>query len=84
MNTSENIALLADVPLDIEVSLDSKMLSLRELLRLSPGSVLTMQRCAGENIDLRVGGITFAFGEIVIIENSMGVRITDFNSEYPS
>lgn len=84
MTTAEHIAFLADVPLDIEVSLDSKMLSLRELLQLGPGSVLTLQRSAGENIDLCIGGVIFAFGEIVIIENSMGVRITDFNLEYPS
>jgi flagellar motor switch protein FliN/FliY len=40
-----------------------------------------MRRSAGENIDILIGGVVVAFGEIVIIENTMGVRITDFNTE---
>jgi flagellar motor switch protein FliN/FliY len=80
--TAENqISLLADVPLDISVELDQRILTLREVLELEVGSVVAMRRSAGENIDILIGGVVVAFGEIVIIENTMGVRITDFNTE---
>jgi flagellar motor switch protein FliN len=80
--TAENqISLLADVPLDISVELDQRILTLREVLELEAGSVIGMRRSAGENIDILIGGVVVAFGEIVIIENTMGVRITDFNTE---
>ena len=65
----------------IEVELDRKTLKVSEILRLAPGSVLKMDRSAGENIDIRVGGTLVGFGEIVILEDKMGVRITDFNEE---
>ncbi|MEZ5401126.1 MAG: FliM/FliN family flagellar motor switch protein [Bryobacteraceae bacterium] len=69
----------ADLPLGIEVELDRRRMSVREILRLKPGSVLRMTRSAGENIDIRVGGALMGFGEIVILEERMGVRITDFH-----
>jgi flagellar motor switch protein FliN/FliY len=56
-------------------------MSIREILSLRRGSVITMTRSAGENIDILAGGSVLGFGEIVIIENTMGVRITDFNEE---
>jgi flagellar motor switch protein FliN/FliY len=80
--TAENqISLLADIPLDISVELDQRILTLREVLELEAGSVIGMRRSAGENIDVLIGGVVVAFGEIVIIENTMGVRITDFNTK---
>lgn len=80
--TAENqISLLADIPLDISVELDQRILTLREVLELETGSVIGMRRSAGENIDILIGGVVVAFGEIVIIESTMGVRITDFNTE---
>lgn len=71
----------ADVPLEIEVELDRRVLSVREILELEEGSVIGMTRSAGENIDLYVGGRLVGYGEIVLIENNLGVRITDFNTE---
>lgn len=81
MTAEDQISLLADVPLDISVELDQRILTLREVLELEAGSVVGMRRSAGENIDILIGGVVIAFGEIVIIENTMGVRITDFNTE---
>lgn len=81
MTSLEQIRSLADVPVDFEVELDRKILSLREVLDLVPGSVIRMTRSAGENIDIRVGGALIGFGEIVILEENMGVRITDFHQE---
>jgi len=72
---------LADMTLDIEVELDRKVVTMRQMLDLDTGSVLKLTRSAGENIDILVGGAVIAFGEIVVIEDMMGVRITDFNTE---
>ena len=79
--TMDRIDGIANVPLPIEVELDRKVLSVRAILALSAGSVLKLSRSAGENIDIRVGGSLMGFGEIVILEDSTGVRITDFCGE---
>jgi flagellar motor switch protein FliN len=75
------IARFADVPVEVEVELDRRVLTVREILELNPGSVIGMTRSAGENIDLYVGGKLVGYGEIVLIENNIGVRITDFKIE---
>jgi flagellar motor switch protein FliN/FliY len=79
MSPLEQISHFSNVPVSIEVELDRKILTVREILALAPGTVLRMSRSAGENIDIRVGGSLIGFGEIVILEENMGVRITDFN-----
>lgn len=81
MTIVEQTALLLDVMLDLEVELDRRVMRMREVLELEEGSVIRMTRSAGENIDIIVGGSLVGFGEIVIIEDTMGVRITDFNVE---
>lgn len=79
--TTEQLRHLADIVLNVEVELDRKSVSMRQMLDLDNGSVLKLSRSAGENIDIFVGGALVAFGEIVVIEDMMGVRITDFNTE---
>ncbi len=81
MTPLEKIAHYSEVPIDVEVALDRRVMTVREVLGLAEGSVIKMNRSAGENIDVLIGGTLTAFGEIVIIEDSMGVRITDFNKE---
>jgi flagellar motor switch protein FliN len=76
-----NITRFADVPIEVEVELARRMLSVQQILELEEGSVIAMTRSAGENIDLYVGGKLMGYGEIVLIENNIGVRITDFNVE---
>ena len=82
MTPLQEIGHLADVPIDIEVQLDQRWMRLSEILSLEEGSIIEMSRSAGENIDIFIGKRLSAFGEIVIIENIMGVRITDFNPEH--
>jgi len=74
----EEIVHLADVPLDVDVELGRKIMTVRAILALAPGAVVRMPRSAGENIDILAGGTVIGSGEIVIIEESFGVRITDF------
>jgi flagellar motor switch protein FliN/FliY len=77
----EQIGCLHDVYLNVDVELDRKTVTVRELLDLEAGSILKMTRSAGENIDIFVGGNLVAFGEIVLVEDMVAVRITDFNIE---
>jgi len=81
MTPQEEIAPLGDVPVDIEVELDRRIMTVREVLRLEEGMVIRTTRSAGENIDLYIGDVLCGSGEIVVIENILGVRITDFRDD---
>jgi flagellar motor switch protein FliN/FliY len=81
MTPAEEIAHLWDVPLEVEVELDRKRMTIREILDLRKDAIIRMTRSAGENIDFRVGGTLIGCGEIVVIEEAVGVRITDFIQE---
>ena len=81
MTPQEEIAHVALVPIDVEVLLDRRWMKLSEVLALEEGSVIEMMRSAGDNIDVVIGKKLAASGEIVIIENVIGVRITDFVNE---
>lgn len=81
MTPLPDISHFADIPLNLDVEIDRRKMTVLELLDLDQGSVIRLTRSAGENIDVRIGGALVAFGEIVIIEDLMGVRITGFNSE---
>lgn len=81
MTRQEQIARFADILLPIDVELDRVILPVREILRLEEGSVVRMSRSAGDNIDILIGAALVASGEIVVLEENMGVRITDFNEE---
>jgi flagellar motor switch protein FliN/FliY len=81
MTAMEEIAGYADVPVRVEAELDRRILTLGQILQLEPGSLIGMSRSAGENIDLYVGGTLIGCGEIVVVENALGVRITDFKGD---
>ena len=81
MTPLEEIAHLADVPVDLHIELDRKVMTAGDILKLAAGSVIRLYRSAGENIDILVGGALIGSGEIVIIEETVGVRITDFAEE---
>jgi flagellar motor switch protein FliN/FliY len=81
MTAFEEVGHLYDIPVDVDVELDRKKMTVREILSLEQGSIIKMIRSAGENIDIYVGGAMLGSGEIVIIEEAVGVRITDFNEE---
>jgi flagellar motor switch protein FliN/FliY len=77
----EQIADLADVPVDVEVELGHRVMTIAQILELGPESVIRIARSAGDNIDILVGATLIGYGEIVIIEDAVGVRITDFRQE---
>lgn len=78
MTPLEEIASLQDVSLNVDVELDCIPMTVRDLLKLDVESNLKLNRAAGENLDLRIGGAVIGYGEIVVSEISVGVRITDF------
>lgn len=79
MSALEELAHLADVPIDVEVVLDRRPMTMRAVLALEAGSTLRMARAAGENVDMYLGDVLLGTGEVVVIEQAMGVRITDFS-----
>jgi len=81
MTALEEIGHIGNVPVGIEVELDRRIMTVREVLELEVGSVVKMPRSAGENIDIVIAGKVIGSGEIVIIEETVGVRITDFSEE---
>jgi len=78
LTATEELALILDVPMDIDVELDRRIMTVRQILALELGSVIRMNRSAGENLDVRVGGSLLGFGEIVVNEATTGIRLTDF------
>jgi flagellar motor switch protein FliN/FliY len=78
MTALEEIAHLADIRMDVQAELDRITMTIEKILELENGSVIQTNRSAGENIDLVIGGSRIGSGEIVIIEEAVGVRITDF------
>ncbi|MGO9229330.1 MAG: FliM/FliN family flagellar motor switch protein [Bryobacteraceae bacterium] len=81
MNPQEEVAPLGDIPVEIEIELDRRIMTAREVLGLEQGSVIETVRSAGENIDIYIGGVLCGSGEIVVIESTLGVRITDFRDD---
>lgn len=81
MTALEEIAHLADIRMDVEVQLDRTTMTVRSILALETGSIIAMRRSAGENIDILIGGAQIGSGEIVIIDETVGVRITDFKED---
>lgn len=79
MTPLEEIAHLADVPVRLEIELDRKLTRLEEILEWEVGGVVWLTRSAGENLDVLVGGTLLGFGEIVILESTFGIRLTDFD-----
>ncbi len=71
------LGLLADVELELTVELGQTRRSLREILALGPGSVLELDKHAGEVVDILVNGQLVARGEVVVIGENYGVRITE-------
>lgn len=74
---NENIDLIMDVPLQVTVELGRTSKSIQEILEFSPGTIIELNKIAGEPIDVLVNGKYVAKGEVVVIEESFGVRITE-------
>ncbi|WP_408954540.1 flagellar motor switch phosphatase FliY [Natroniella sp. ANB-PHB2] len=77
---TNDISLIYDVPLELTVRLGKTRMSIKEILDLGPGSVIELDRLAGEAVDLLVNGKLIAKGEVVVIDENFGFRVTDIVS----
>ena len=77
-HATSNLDLLMDVPLPVIVELGRTTMLVRDIMALGPGSVIELEKAAGENVDILVNGRLIARGEVVVIEENFGVRIVEF------
>jgi flagellar motor switch protein FliN/FliY len=66
-----------DIPLEISVELGRVKMMVRDVVELSTGSIVEIEKAAGEPVDVLVNGRLVAHGEVVVIEDNFGVRITE-------
>jgi len=77
---ARRLDLLLDVPLEITVELGRARMTIQDLLGLGPGSVIELDKIAGESLDILVNGRLVARGEAVVVNEKFGARITDIVS----
>jgi flagellar motor switch protein FliN/FliY len=82
--TTANLNLVLDVPVSLSIELGSCQLPMREVLQLSVGSVVQLEKAADAPVELSVNGKLIARGEVVVIEDRYGVKITEVIGANPS
>jgi flagellar motor switch protein FliN/FliY len=75
---------LYDVPVELAVEIGRTHMTIRETLSLGPGSIVSLNRLAGEPVDLLVNGKPIARGEVVVIDEEFGLRVTEVVSSDPT
>lgn len=68
---------ILDIPITLSVEIGKSRLSIRNLLQLNQGSVVELDRVAGEPVDVLINGMLVAHGEVVVVNDKMGIRLTD-------
>lgn len=74
---AEELNLILDIPVKMTVELGRTKMTIKELLRLSQGSVVSLDGLAGEPLDILINGYLIAQGEVVVVSDKFGIRITD-------
>ena len=77
MQSQENISLIKDVPLEVTVELGRTSKAISDILDFAPGTIIELDKIAGEPVDVLVNGKLVAKGEVVVIEENFGVRVTE-------
>jgi flagellar motor switch protein FliN/FliY len=72
-----NLNLILDVAVTLALEVGRARMSVRDLLQLSPGAVVELDRLAGEPLDVLVNGVRIARGEVVVVNDKFGIRLTD-------
>ncbi|MBF8758337.1 MAG: flagellar motor switch protein FliN [Pseudomonas putida] len=72
-----NLDVILDIPVNISMEVGSTEISIRNLLQLNQGSVIELDRLAGEPLDVLVNGTLIAHGEVVVVNEKFGIRLTD-------
>ncbi|MEJ2686125.1 MAG: flagellar motor switch protein FliN [Gammaproteobacteria bacterium] len=76
-NEDSNLDVILDIPVTIAMEIGRTRISIRNLLQLNQGSVVELDRLAGEPMDVLVNGTLVAHGEVVVINEKFGIRLTD-------
>jgi flagellar motor switch protein FliN/FliY len=76
-----NLKLILDVAVTLALEVGRVKMSVRDLLQLAPGAVVELDRLAGEPLDVLVNGVRIARGEVVVVNEKFGIRLTDVVSE---
>lgn len=77
MNIPPNLDILLDMPVTLTVELGSCQLPMREVLQLAPGAIVQLDKPAGTPVELRANNKLVARGEVVVVEDHLGIRITE-------
>jgi flagellar motor switch protein FliN/FliY len=72
-----DLSLVLDVPVELAVEIGRTRMTIREMLAIAPGSIIALNRIAGEPVDLLVNGKRIARGEVVAIDEEFGLRVTE-------
>jgi flagellar motor switch protein FliN/FliY len=72
-----DLSLVLDVPVELAVEIGRTTMTIREAVSLTPGSVVVLNRMAGEPVDLLVNGKRIARGEVVVVDEEFGLRVTE-------
>ncbi len=77
LSGEENLEVILDIPVTISMEIGRSKISIRNLLQLNQGSVVELDRLAGEPMDVLVNGTLIAHGEVVVVNEKFGIRLTD-------
>lgn len=78
---SEKMELILDIPVSVSVEIGRTKMTIRSLLQLNQGGIVALDRLAGEPLDVLVNGTLVAHGEVVVVNDKFGVRLTDIVSK---
>lgn len=77
---NENLDVILDIPVSLSMEIGRTQIPIRNLLQLTQGSVVELDRLAGEPLDVMVNGTMIAHGEVVVVNEKYGIRLTDVMS----
>ena len=77
LKSMQNLDVILDIPVSIGMEVGRTSISIRNLLQLNQGSVIELDRLAGEPLDVLVNGTLIAHGEVVVVNEKFGIRMTD-------
>lgn len=76
-NMQKNLQMLFDIPVTVSAQLGQAMVKVSDLINLNTGSVIELNRLAGESVDLMVNGVVIGKGDVVVVNDNFGIRITE-------
>ena len=79
-SSNENIDVILDIPVTLSLEVGTTVIAIRNLLQLNQGSVIELDRLAGEPLDVKVNNTLIAHGEVVVVNEKYGIRLTDVMS----